>query len=126
MLPAFDVDIKLDLTPVKTAYTWCGAPIYAVRFTTTGTVSMPATIYTFPQPAVLSPDTRVSFRLIQVVGWGGLSNRHYYIGQGQSNVGAGSGPRGFQINSSGQLRINGSGSNYVGMQVIIYYAWVRV
>lgn len=124
MLPAFDQNITLNLVPTKTPYTWRGAPIYGIRFSSSSNVTNGQVVYTFREPAVMSPDTDTCFRLIHVVGWYNLGGHIFYCGQALSLINnAGVTVKGFHINASGQLRFNGN--TIQGCDVVLYYARCR-
>lgn len=132
MLPVLDIPGP-ELAPIKTPYTWRGAPVYVIKYSTTGTLVDSTVIYTFPHPAVVAPDTRVCFRVIHVVGWlgrgGGTGSgvNRYVCAQMQNTTSSTTtGSMGWQINNSGQLKFRNQGtSDPTGAQLYIYYTRCR-
>lgn len=121
MFPAVNVD--RDLFPVRMPYTWRGAPVYCIRYTTSSTLADGTTIYTFREPATILPSTNVVYRIIHVVGWLqiGAVNK-VWCGQTFNITTA---TKGFHINASGQLRFRGGAVDPLAGQVYIYYARCR-
>lgn len=117
-----------EQVPVLTPYTWRGAPVWALRYTTTATIADGATIYTFKHtPHTIGPSTQVTYRLINILGWVGIHNERVWVGQQMDGTPSGDTPGGFHINSSGILRYKHSGTAAViGAQLIFLYAVCRV
>lgn len=127
MLPLIDLP-NANLRPTPTTLRWRGARVWCIRYSSTTAVANGTVVYTFPEPAVQSPETTVSFRIVNVIGWMSLGvGFSYALAQTQSNINTTAvSSSGFHINAAGQLRwTRGGTSNAQSIHAYIFYVRSR-